>query len=263
MILLAAAGSETVTKLVGNGVMTFAEHPDERRRLQADPSLAGSAVEEVLRWKAPSQYQGRFSLADRAFHGGTIPAGSPGADRHRRGQPGPAGLRRARPVRHRPAPPARSGSRSVTASTTASAPTWPASRARSPSPRSTVAGPTSRSTSTASSTSTWPTWPDPHRSRSPSRRRPMQLKPGCRLESATCDTQVVVVRAPKDGGDVDLRCGGEPMRDARRRRRSPADLRSRATPPCWASATRTRSSASSSCAARAAPAPCRSATTPC
>jgi hypothetical protein len=42
----------------------------------------------------------------------------------------------------------------------------------------------------------------------------MQLQPGSRLESATCDTQVVVVKAPKDGGDVDLRCGGEPMRPA-------------------------------------------------
>ena len=42
----------------------------------------------------------------------------------------------------------------------------------------------------------------------------MELKPGARLESATCDTQVVVVRAPKDGGDVDVRCGGEPMREA-------------------------------------------------
>lgn len=37
----------------------------------------------------------------------------------------------------------------------------------------------------------------------------MQLKPGTRLESVTCATQVVVVRAPAD--DVDLRCGGEPM----------------------------------------------------
>ena len=75
--LLTAAGSETVTKMVGNGVMTFAEHPDELARLQADPSLAGSAVEEVLRWKAPSQYQGRYSLRDREFHGRTIPAGNP------------------------------------------------------------------------------------------------------------------------------------------------------------------------------------------
>lgn len=75
--LLTAAGAETVTKLVGNGVMTFAEHPDELARLQADPSLVGSATEEVLRWRAPSQYQGRFSLADRELHGVTIPAGHP------------------------------------------------------------------------------------------------------------------------------------------------------------------------------------------
>lgn len=75
--LLTAAGSETVTKLVGNGVMTFAEHPDELARLQADPSLAGAAVEEVLRWRAPSQYQGRYALRDRTFHGQTIPAESP------------------------------------------------------------------------------------------------------------------------------------------------------------------------------------------
>jgi hypothetical protein len=33
-----------------------------------------------------------------------------------------------------------------------------------------------------------------------------------RLESATCDTQVVVVKAPADAADVDVRCGGEPMR---------------------------------------------------
>ena len=39
----------------------------------------------------------------------------------------------------------------------------------------------------------------------------MQLRPGLRLESATCDTQVVVVKAPKDVTDVDVRCGGVPM----------------------------------------------------
>lgn len=41
----------------------------------------------------------------------------------------------------------------------------------------------------------------------------MELRPGLRLESATCDTQVVVVKAPKETADVDLRCGGEPMRE--------------------------------------------------
>ena len=37
----------------------------------------------------------------------------------------------------------------------------------------------------------------------------MELKPGTRLQSVTCDTQVIVVRAA--AGDVDLRCGGAPM----------------------------------------------------
>ena len=77
VLLLAAAGAETVTKLVGNAVMTFGQHPGELAKLKADPSLAGGAVEEVLRYKAPSQYQGRFSVQDRTFHGQTIPAGFP------------------------------------------------------------------------------------------------------------------------------------------------------------------------------------------
>jgi cytochrome P450 len=77
ILLLSAAGAETVTKLVGNAVMTFAENPDQLAKLQADPSLAPQAVEEVLRYKAPSQYQGRFSVADRDFHGETIKAGYP------------------------------------------------------------------------------------------------------------------------------------------------------------------------------------------
>lgn len=75
--LLAAAGAETVTKLVANGVVALAEHPDQWELLRSDPSLLGPAVEEVLRWRAPSQYQGRFSLAERTFHGVTIPAGHP------------------------------------------------------------------------------------------------------------------------------------------------------------------------------------------
>ena len=39
----------------------------------------------------------------------------------------------------------------------------------------------------------------------------MQLKAGTRLESTTCNTQVVVVKAPAD--DVDVRCGGAPMQE--------------------------------------------------
>ena len=41
----------------------------------------------------------------------------------------------------------------------------------------------------------------------------MELRPGLRLESATCDAQVVVVKVPNDTPEVDVRCGGEPMRE--------------------------------------------------
>lgn len=37
----------------------------------------------------------------------------------------------------------------------------------------------------------------------------MNVKPGMRLQSAVCETQIVVVRAPAE--DVDIRCGGQPM----------------------------------------------------
>lgn len=37
----------------------------------------------------------------------------------------------------------------------------------------------------------------------------MELKPGMRLRSVTCTTEMIVVRTP--GGDVDVRCGGQPM----------------------------------------------------
>ncbi len=75
--LLAAAGSETVTKLIGNGVVLFARNPGEWQKVLDDPAKAVPAVEEVLRYWAPSQYQGRFTHQPATFHGETIPEGSP------------------------------------------------------------------------------------------------------------------------------------------------------------------------------------------
>ena len=75
--LLTAAGSETVTKLIGNGVLAFDENPGELAKITGDPSRTPAAVEEVLRFRAPSQYQGRFSVRDRVVGGVTIPAGNP------------------------------------------------------------------------------------------------------------------------------------------------------------------------------------------
>ena len=75
--LLGGAGAETVTKLVGNAIVLFAAHPDQWRRVVDDPQCIPQAVEEILRLLPPSQYQGRFSVEDREYEGGTIPAGFP------------------------------------------------------------------------------------------------------------------------------------------------------------------------------------------
>lgn len=76
-ILLAAAGSETVTKLIGSGVVLFARNPGEWRKVLDDPEKSAPAVEEVLRYWAPSQYQGRFTHQPAVYEYGTIPEGVP------------------------------------------------------------------------------------------------------------------------------------------------------------------------------------------
>jgi cytochrome P450 len=75
--MLGGAGAETVTKLVGNAVVTFAEHPDQWQMLLDDRSRIPAAVEELLRWEAPAQYLVRYSMKDIELHGTTIPAGNP------------------------------------------------------------------------------------------------------------------------------------------------------------------------------------------
>jgi cytochrome P450 len=75
--LLGGAGAETVTKLVGNAAVLFSRHPDQWRKVVDDPGTIPKAVEEILRYLPPSQYQGRYSVQDRTFEGGTIPAGHP------------------------------------------------------------------------------------------------------------------------------------------------------------------------------------------
>jgi cytochrome P450 len=75
--MLGGAGAETVTKLVGNAVVTFAEHPDQWQMLLDDRGRIPAAVEELLRWEAPAQYLVRYSMRDVELHGTTIPAGNP------------------------------------------------------------------------------------------------------------------------------------------------------------------------------------------
>jgi cytochrome P450 len=73
---IAFAGHETVAKAIPNGCIAFTTFPDQRRLLSSDLSLSGQTADEVLRYDAPSQLQGRLALEDITLHGVTIPAGS-------------------------------------------------------------------------------------------------------------------------------------------------------------------------------------------
>lgn len=76
-MVLGGAGSETTTRLIGSAAVLFARNPAEWDKLVHDRSKIPAAVEEVLRYEAPTTYLVRYSLKDVEFKHGTIPAGKP------------------------------------------------------------------------------------------------------------------------------------------------------------------------------------------
>jgi cytochrome P450 len=70
------AGSETTTRLIGFTGQLLGDHPDARRELARDHSLIPQAIEEVLRYEAPSPVQGRYVQHDIRYHGSIVPEGS-------------------------------------------------------------------------------------------------------------------------------------------------------------------------------------------
>ena len=74
--LLVSAGTETVARLLGWAAVLLDQHPDQRAELAADPTLLPNAVEELLRYEAPSPVQGRWTTRDVELHGTIIPKDS-------------------------------------------------------------------------------------------------------------------------------------------------------------------------------------------
>jgi cytochrome P450 len=76
VMLLAGAGNETTTRLIGWTGKLLAEHPDQRRELATDRSLVPQAIEEILRYEAPSPVQARTVNRDAEYYGQTVREGS-------------------------------------------------------------------------------------------------------------------------------------------------------------------------------------------
>jgi cytochrome P450 len=73
---LAGAGNETTTRLIGFLGQLLSDHPDQRRQIAANPSLIAGAIEETLRFEAPSPVQARYVARDVECYGHTVPEGS-------------------------------------------------------------------------------------------------------------------------------------------------------------------------------------------
>lgn len=74
-ILLFAAGFETTTNLLGNGLLALLRHPDQLEAWRADPGLGRSAVEELLRWDSPVQLNVRTALEPADLRGEPLEEG--------------------------------------------------------------------------------------------------------------------------------------------------------------------------------------------
>jgi len=74
--VIAGAGNETTTRLIGWTGKVLADHPDQRRELVDDPTLIPNAIEELLRFESPAPHMARYVASDVEVHGQTVPEGS-------------------------------------------------------------------------------------------------------------------------------------------------------------------------------------------
>jgi cytochrome P450 len=74
-LLLLAAGHETTTNLIGNGLWLLLRHPEQLRRLRDDPALAAPAIAELLRYEPPVHLTGRIAKTALTIGGQPVAAG--------------------------------------------------------------------------------------------------------------------------------------------------------------------------------------------
>jgi cytochrome P450 len=74
-ILLLVAGNETTRNAISQGLLALSEHPEQRARWMADPSLDKTAVEEIVRWTSPVTWMRRTATQDGEVNGHRFTAG--------------------------------------------------------------------------------------------------------------------------------------------------------------------------------------------
>ena len=133
-ILLFAAGFETTTNLLGNGLLALLAHPDQLADWRAHPDIASSAVEELLRFDSPVQFNLRTALEPADLLGEPLGARRPHRRPAGRGQPRPGALRPTRRARP-PAPRQHAVELRLGHPSLHRCARWPGWRVRSPSTR--------------------------------------------------------------------------------------------------------------------------------
>jgi cytochrome P450 len=74
--VVAGAGNETTTRLIGWAGKVLAEHPDQRRDVVESPALIPQAIEELLRYEPPAPHTARYVTRDVSLYDQTVPEGS-------------------------------------------------------------------------------------------------------------------------------------------------------------------------------------------
>lgn len=74
--LVASAGNETTTRLLGWAGKVLADHPDQRREIAANHRLIPQTIEELLRYESPVPHLARYVTRDTEWYGHTVPEGS-------------------------------------------------------------------------------------------------------------------------------------------------------------------------------------------
>jgi cytochrome P450 len=74
--VVAGAGNETTTRLIGWAGKVLAEHPEQRRALVENPALIPQAIEELLRYEPSGPLAARYVTRDVEYYGQSVPQGS-------------------------------------------------------------------------------------------------------------------------------------------------------------------------------------------